>query len=59
MRGIPDIVLIKAGRYIGIEAKAGKAALSPHQEEFKTISQKHGAQYIVARSIDDVVAAGQ
>lgn len=58
MRGIPDIVLIKEGRYIGIEAKAGKAALSPHQEMFKAESERHGATYIVARSIDDVMAAG-
>ncbi len=58
MKGLPDIVLIKDGRYIGIEAKAGNATLSPHQEEFRKQSEKHGARYIVARSIDDVIAAG-
>ncbi len=38
MKGLPDIVLIKDGRYIGIEAKAGKAQLSTHQEAFKELS---------------------
>jgi hypothetical protein len=41
-----------------IEAKAGKAALSAHQEAFRAQSEKHGATYIVGRSIDDVIAAG-
>jgi hypothetical protein len=33
----------------------GKGRRSLHQEEFKTVSKKHGLQYIIARSIDDVV----
>jgi hypothetical protein len=35
-----------------------QAVLSAHQQEFKALSEKHGAAYIVARSVDDVIAAG-
>ena len=58
MRGLPDIIVIKDGRYIGIEAKTPKGKLSEHQIEFGKLSMLHGADYIVARSIDDVQAAG-
>jgi hypothetical protein len=58
MRGIPDIIALKAGRFIGIEVKAPKGKLSPDQAEFVRLCVTNGGDYIVARSIDDVIAAG-
>jgi hypothetical protein len=34
MKGVPDIIVLKAGRFIGIEVKAPKGNLSPDQAEF-------------------------
>jgi len=58
MRGIPDIILIKGGRFIGIEVKNKTGKLSPHQADFARECVKNGGDYIVAKSIDDVQAAG-
>jgi hypothetical protein len=59
MKGVPDIiVLAKSGQFIGIEAKAGSGRLSPDQKEFERLCVKNGGRYIVARSIDDIQAAG-
>jgi hypothetical protein len=58
MKGLPDICVIRAGKFIGIEAKAGSGRLSPEQVEFGRLCVKNGGDYIVARSIDDVQGAG-
>jgi hypothetical protein len=66
MKGIPDIVLIvpmavgkaRVGRFVGIEVKAEKGKLTPEQAEFGRQCIARGGEYIVAKSIDDVQAAG-
>src|SRR5690349_12013588 len=58
MKGIPDIIAIKDGRFIGIEVKTDKGRQSPEQKEFEQLCSKHGGKYIVVRSIDDVQAIG-
>jgi Holliday junction resolvase len=58
MKGIPDIIVIKAGRFIGIEVKKEKGRLSPEQVEFSRECVRNGGEYVVARSIDDVERAG-
>jgi hypothetical protein len=58
MKGIPDIIVIKAGRFIGIEVKKEKGRLSPEQVEFGRECVRNGGEYVVARSIDDVEHAG-
>ena len=40
MKELPDIVVVKDGRYIGVEAKVGKAVLSSHWEAFKIQSEE-------------------
>jgi VRR-NUC domain len=57
-KGVPDIMAIKDGRFIGIEVKKKDGRLSPEQVEFGRMCVKNGGEYIVARSIDDVEAAG-
>ena len=58
MKGVPDIIVLKDGKFIGIEAKAGSGRLSPDQAEFGRLCIKNGGEYILARSIDDLVAVG-
>jgi hypothetical protein len=56
--GSPDIMLIKGGKFIGIEAKAGSGRLSPAQIEFQRLCEANGGEYIVAHSIEELQAAG-
>lgn len=58
MRGIPDIVCVKDGRYVGIEVKTDKGALSEHQHEFGRSLMLAGGDYLIARSVDDVIKFG-
>lgn len=58
MKGVPDIVLIHHGKFYGIEVKTEKGAQSADQLEFERRCIKAGGEYVLARSIDDVVAVG-
>lgn len=53
-KGIPDIIIIKDGRFIGIEVKREKAKLKPEQEAFAARLTENGAYYHVARSVEEV-----
>lgn len=57
-KGLPDIILIKDGRFVGIEVKNAKGKLSPHQEVFSARCKQYGALYHVVRSLDDVIKLG-
>jgi hypothetical protein len=57
-KGWPDICLIKNGKFYGIEVKSEVGQLSPEQEELGRDIILNGGMYVVARSIDDVQAAG-
>jgi hypothetical protein len=54
-RGWPDICLIHAGRFYGIEVKAEKGRLSPDQRKIGDEITANGGVYIVARSIGDLL----
>jgi Holliday junction resolvase len=56
--GSPDIIAVKDGRYIGIECKMGTGRQSESQKNFQAALEQAGGRYILARSIDDLVAAG-
>jgi hypothetical protein len=58
MRGIPDIISVRNGHFIGIEAKAGAGKLSKEQADFARECLRNGGDYILARSIEDVQKAG-
>jgi hypothetical protein len=55
-KGWPDICHIKNGKFYGIEVKSEIGRLSQEQEGRDIIL--NGGVYVVARSIDDVQAAG-
>lgn len=58
MRGLPDIIVIKDGWFIGLEVKRPRGAVSPHQKAFAALCSEHGAEYYVVRSIEDVQEVG-
>ncbi len=58
MRGVSDIILLHMGKAVFIEVKSAKGRVSEHQQLFRQKVEAAGCRYVVARSIDDVVAAG-
>src|SRR5438128_1815020 len=57
-KGWPDICLISEGKFYGIEVKSQVGRLSPEQVDLGRDIILNGGMYVVARSIDDVQAAG-
>jgi hypothetical protein len=58
MRGLPDIIVIREGLFIGLEVKKPGTYQSKEQKAFEKLCQEHKAFYFVVRSIDDVQAIG-
>lgn len=58
-KGVPDIFLmLKNGRMIFIEVKTASGSLSVDQVAFQMKCQKLGFEYLVARSINDILEYG-
>ncbi len=57
-RGLPDIVVVKDGRFVGLEVKSRKGTQFKAQKEFEEWCREEGAEYHVVRSIEDVQALG-
>lgn len=53
-RGIPDIMVVHSGQFIGIEVKRPGMKLRPEQAEFGTKMVLHGAGYYVVHSLQEV-----
>jgi len=53
--GIPDAFAIKNGVTLFIEVKSEKGKLSPEQIQTGSEINSHGGNYIVARSVEDVI----
>tara|TARA_R100001086_G_C11847959_1_gene260609 strand:- start:2821 stop:3144 length:324 start_codon:yes stop_codon:yes gene_type:complete len=56
-KGLPDIVVIRFGRFIGLEVK-DKGYQSKDQKLMQEWIESAGARYHVVRSIDDVQELG-
>jgi hypothetical protein len=56
--GVPDIIGAKDGRMIAIEVKDRDGVISERQEAFHAGLFRVKVRVIVARSVDDVIAAG-
>jgi hypothetical protein len=54
--GSPDIVCVINGQYVGIEVKAPKGKQSEHQKAFQEELERAGGIYILAHSLDEVIA---
>lgn len=57
-KGVPDIIVVAGGIFYGLEVKSKVGKQSPDQKEFEANLKKHGGQYHVVRSIEDVQALG-
>jgi hypothetical protein len=58
LKGVADIIVVHKGTVIFIEVKRKGAKLSEAQEEFQQRCYDAGVLYVVADSLDDVVAFG-
>lgn len=56
--GSPDLIVIKDGYFIGLEAKAGSGRQSPVQKAFEKMIKDNGGEYYVIRSVDDLKEIG-
>lgn len=56
--GSADIIGVKDGRMVAIEAKSEKGRQSESQRAFQQRLESEGGFYVLARSVDDVVKAG-
>lgn len=57
VRGWPDLTLVIEGRAVFVEVKSSKGRLSPEQIACHARLREAGALLILARSLDDVIAA--
>lgn len=58
-KGISDLLGLTAeGRFFAIEVKGAKGKTTPYQDSFLETVRSYGCIGIVARSVDDVMAAG-
>ncbi len=57
-KGLPDIIVIKEGKIIGIEVKRPGLKLRPDQAIFGFNLSEAGGVYMIAHSVADVEAMG-
>ena len=55
--GVPDIIILWCGIFVGLELKAAKGTTSPAQDRAASKIEMAGGQYYVCRTIDDVIDA--
>jgi len=54
MPGLPDIVCIIGGQFVGIEVKTKKGKQSADQMMFEKRCKRNGGEYILATCIEDI-----
>jgi Holliday junction resolvase len=54
-KGIADLFALKAGRTIWVEVKTKIGKQSHEQVIFEQDVKSHGGEYLIARSVDDVI----
>lgn len=54
LKGVPDIIAIIDGQFVGIEIKAGKDRLSADQMLFKKRCIRNGGKYVVVKCVEDI-----
>lgn len=51
--GSPDIIVVKDGKFIGIECKSTTGKQSDNQKEFQLALELAGGRYVLAHSLDE------
>lgn len=54
-KGISDLICIRNGRVVFVELKTARGRLSEHQMRFRQEIAEHGGEYVVWRSVEDVL----
>jgi hypothetical protein len=57
-KGVPDIIAIVKGQFVGLEMKRPDGRQSADQKQFEEDVVKAGGRYFVIKSIDDIRDAG-
>ena len=55
--GLPDIIVIIKGRFVGLEIKQHKGRQSNEQKTFEQAIKKAGGFYFLIRSLDEAIQA--
>ncbi len=55
-KGLPDIMCIVKGEFIGIEVKRPKMKLRPEQAEFGAKLSLHGGKYYTVHSLEELLS---
>ncbi|MGL5190228.1 MAG: VRR-NUC domain-containing protein [Cetobacterium sp.] len=55
-KGFPDILILTAGKIIGLEVKSETGKQSKEQKEIEKKFKQHGQEYFVVRSLQEVIA---
>ena len=55
--GLPDIIVIIKGRFVGLEIKQPKGRQSSEQKTFEQAIKKAGGFYFLIRSLDEAIQA--
>ena len=55
MNGLPDIVCVYRGQYVGLEMKSNKGKLSENQIMFREKLEQAGGKYIEVRDLDTII----
>lgn len=53
-KGVPDIIVIHKGKFIGLEVKRPESKLRPDQANFGVQVVDHGGYYYMVTSVEDV-----
>jgi hypothetical protein len=53
-KGLPDIIVIRGGRFIALEVKRPDCELRPEQKEFREKCYLNGGDYYVVHSVDEL-----
>lgn len=54
-KGISDLIAVKDGRVVFLEAKTAKGKQSDNQVKFQAEVESHGGEYRVVRCVEDVM----
>lgn len=58
LKGVPDIILVLDGVFVGLEVKTRSGRQSEQQKEFEKKLKNSGGKYYVVRSVEDVIEIG-
>lgn len=58
LNGVPDIIVIKDGWFVGLEIKTKSGRQSEHQKEFERNCKQAGGEYHLITSVDQLKEIG-